>query len=156
MMGPATHPPTSLELAARHVVYELRMWQWAAAQLRENGREQLDTPERNAIIESYLLHLRSLIEFFRSESLRSGDVAAVQYEPNWSVGNYASTLERAWASLNKRLSHITTERLNEEAWPVAQQSFQLAHDAVGVLWEKFDGLLDVERRSWFHPELSAS
>jgi hypothetical protein len=97
------------------------MWQWSAYRLGEFDPEQRDTPERNAVIESYLLHLRNLIEFFRATELRSDDVVALQYVPNWTVGHHAPTLERAWVSLNKRLNHITTERLNKSAWPDVEQ-----------------------------------
>jgi hypothetical protein len=155
-MNSATHSTAILRSAAGHVAYELRMWQWAANLLNGIGPEQQNTPERNALIESYLLHLRNLIEFFRSEGRKTDDVVALLYVPRWNVGDYGSSLESAWVSLNKRLNHITMERLNKSAWPIVEHSWQLAHDAVGILWLKFESELGEDRRAWFHPQISAS
>ena len=141
---------------ASHVAYELRMWQWSGNRLAQFGQKQLGTPERNAVIESYLLHLRNLIEFFRSDGTRSDDVVALNFAPNWALGDHAPVLERAWISLNKRLNHITSERLNKAAWPTVEKSWQRAHDTVAELWLQFETELDDERRAWFHPDFTAS
>ena len=115
-----------------------------------------DTPERNSVIECYLLHLRILIEFFRATRRLPNDVIASDYVPNWNATEHSEELKEAWNALNKRLTHLTAERANTVAWPLAQQSWQQAHDIVGSLWTRFETELDAERRSWFKREVSAS
>jgi len=158
-MGDTRHKRDVLESAAGHVVYELRMWHWATVKLNEMNivsPEVRDSPERNSVLECYLLHLRILIEFFRSSNPRHDDVVASDYVSSWSSEEHFATLGEAWTALNKRLTHLTAECANVVAWPLAQQSWQEAHKAVGELWTRFESALDEERRCWFHPELSSS
>ncbi len=153
------HGPEALEELSGHVLYEWRMWNWAAQQLNEKGEGLVGpgpSPERNALIECYLLHLRNLIEFFRSPGQWEDDVVATDYLSEWGVGQYESTLTAAWEDLNQRLIHITTARADAESWPEVQRSWQAAHDAVVKLWWAFEGKLDPSTLEWFQREQSAS
>lgn len=153
------HGPEALKELAGHLLYEWRMWNWAAHQLNDGvdgpvGRGP--SPERNALIECYLLHLRNLIEFFRSPGQWEDDVVATDYLSNWSVGQCESVLTSAWEGLNKRLNHITTARADAASWSGVQESWQAAHDAVAELWQAFERQLDPTTLEWFQREQSAS
>lgn len=153
------HGPETLEELAGHVLYERHMWNWAAHQLNdevEGPMGQGPSPERNALIECYLLHLRNLIEFFRSPGQREDDVVATDYLSEWSVGQHESTLSLAWEGLNKRLNHITTARADAASWSQVQSSWQAAHDAAVELWQAFEEQLDPTTLEWFQREESAS
>ncbi len=153
------HAPEVLEEIARHVLYEWRMWNWAARRLNESpsGAGACDlSPERNALIECYLLHLRNLIEFFRSSGQREDDVVAADYLSEWSVGQHESALTSAWDGLNKRLNHITTVRADAASWSQVESSWQEAHDVVVELWQTFEEQLDPTTLEWFQREWSAA
>ena len=158
----ATHGPhgaAALEELAGHVLYERRMWNWAAQQLNEKVEGPVGrgpSPERNALIECYLLHLRNLIEFFRSPGQWEDDVVATDYLSEWSVGQHESALTSAWEGLNKRLNHITTARADAASWSHVQRSWQTAYDVVVELWQAFEERLDPKVLEWFHREETAS
>lgn len=154
-----SHGPADLEKLAGHVLYEWRMWNWAAHQLNEIVEGPVGrgpSPERNALIECYLLHLRNLIEFLRSSGQWEDDVVATDYLSEWSVGQHERALTFAWEGLNKRLNHITTARGDATSWSQVQRSWQTAHDVVVQLWQTFEGQLDPTSLGWFQREWSAA
>lgn len=153
------HSRDVLEKSAGHVLYEWRMLNWAAKRLNETGEETDLTgpsPERNSIIECHLLHLRNLVEFFSSPRPRVDDIVAVDYLSQWSVGDRANVLSSAWDGVNKRISHVTTARVDTNSWLRVQSSWQAAHNTVVELWRQFQEQLDPSIREWFQRELSAS
>jgi hypothetical protein len=62
-----------LEEMVGHVLYERRMWQWALEQLIV---ERGPSSERNALIEVYNLHSRTLTEFLACDPKWPTDIVA--------------------------------------------------------------------------------
>jgi hypothetical protein len=77
----------------------------------------------NALLESALIHLRALDDFFYREPNKDtkDDVFAVDYAGGWTLIPLLTKDERA--DINKRLAHITTRRTREpRKWELSSMS----------------------------------
>lgn len=113
MMG-NTAPKTPEELieASRHVLYEFAM-------LRETRRGIQDGLASvwlaNAVLESFLLHFRSLVDFLYKPPTRGDDILACQFfssEGQWEPpqGDLEKALKDAQCRAHKHLAHLTDKR----------------------------------------------
>lgn len=110
-----------LEQMVEHIAYEIEMLQ-ATTQLMQIGRYRAvgGTPEErilaNAILESALIHARSLDKFFSAhQHSQPGDVIARDFLPTWPLRTVLSQKQRDRVS--KRLAHLTTARTaGPEPW----------------------------------------
>jgi hypothetical protein len=108
----ARHSPDVLErMAVEHVTYELRMLGYTAGK----GTPAGDVGLGFAVLESYLLHCRNIAEFLRKgQNLRPNDLVAHDYfDASWA----GVTLPPRFpiTDLNRRLAHLTTDRLTSNA-----------------------------------------
>jgi hypothetical protein len=113
-----------------HVVYEFDMldftagWLQARAQDQEWGAGQALT---NAVLESFALHLRNIIEFMGLKTAQRGDDlradAFVADVDGWRAERDAISFDHraAWSRANKRVAHLTETRRDpaDKAWPLA-------------------------------------
>src|SRR5262245_35794191 len=94
--------------SGEHLRYELQFFFVAA-----RGAARLDKPQEMAsvLIESFVIHLRNLIDFFcvPSGSERPDDVIASDFCPGWSE-SISATLKDAKKRADKELSHLTLGR----------------------------------------------
>jgi hypothetical protein len=113
-----------------HLRYEiwmfLRLGEYlikAEAPVSEQGRVTA-----NAMIESFVIHLRNLITFLYSERLESKDVIAADFyeDPDeWLRRRplISPALRRARTRSHREVVHLTTERIAgrppEKVWPIA-------------------------------------
>lgn len=71
------------------------------------------TELRNAIVDSFLLRSRLLIDFLCRDQARSDDVIGIDYFHDWSPKPYkpymSQELAREREKINKRLVHLTVE-----------------------------------------------
>jgi hypothetical protein len=149
-----------LEGMARHFVYEKRMWQWTWDEL---ARMDHDSPPihhdqalRNALIESHLLHLRALTEFFcPRKNPRVGDVFATHYFPSWNADPEGEQLLASIPSLNKRVGHLTLSRTQFETRKEDESSWYQGRGAMMELLKRFEEMFGEKERRWFNPPLSA-
>jgi len=160
LMGAHELTAEQLEEMARHIVYEMRMWQWTYDALARMDREapsnDSDQGWRNSLIESYLLHQRALTEFFcPRNNPRAGDVFATQYFPSWDAGSEGDELLASIPSLNKRVGHLTLSRIQNETRKVDESSWLQGHVPMMELLKRFEEMFGEKERRWFNPRLSA-
>ena len=105
------------------MLYELHIFRWVAANL---------PPEKgfllSALLESFAIHLRNLIDFFYTPpgNPRNDDLVAADFFDSssaWNSGAIPKSLSDARERANKEISHITYRRKSAtdptKPWPVA-------------------------------------
>jgi hypothetical protein len=103
---PASIPSTPAEILKTHYGYELDMLQKTYAYLA-HGKHAGDEVAENALIESFCIHARALIEFFGRKSV-DGRYRADSY----TNANYTElpideeTLKKLRRKLNKQIAHL--------------------------------------------------
>jgi hypothetical protein len=91
-----------------HLLHELELLMWTASQISSANPPAL----RSALVESFAIHLRNLIDFFfphPRQSSRDDDVLAVHFYPGWNE-TISPALDMAKERANKEISHLTLER----------------------------------------------
>lgn len=116
----------AVEEGLRHIGYELEQACQCAALLRAGTHQNDDDPVvHNALLESMLLHARSLIEFFVRPAGRFDDMALndfVATKPRWKRGPDDAVArlgtEHIKTLLDKHLAHLTWPRVgsNQPSW----------------------------------------
>lgn len=102
--------------------------------------------------ESALLHLRAVAFFLADDVKHLDDVCAISYRPDgWTRPSRDELLGKDGADeLNKRLSHLTTRRLEPGDWfdmlqriPIVVSAFEGFVDALDAVWQlQFAPILD--------------
>ena len=132
-MGKARHGLTDSELLAysnEHVLYEISMLVQCGQLLTHrlvSVSPALATIIRNAIVESFAIHVRNLVDFlYPGTNVKPTDVIADDFfdlgkrPPNFPA--IAPSLEAARKRAHKQVSHLTTGRLAEghpgKSWPL--------------------------------------
>ena len=112
-----------------HVQYEVWMFLRLGQYLTESPHPK-DEQERvlnNAVVESFVIHLRNLIAFLYSVRVQSKDVIAADYfiDPNeWyeKRPSISRELRTARERSHKEVIHLTTDRISgtppEKRWPI--------------------------------------
>ena len=140
---------------AAHILYEKRMWDFANAQLLVRTSESIGNSQyragiRNCLIESYLLHQRTLTEFFCSTSnSKEDDVFAFDYIPEWDAGQDGIMLTSSLRSLNKRWGHLTLLRTKSDTRAADEKVWLEGHGPILRLYRSFLSRLGDDERSWF-------
>ena len=106
-------PPLDLITYSRqHLFHEFKMFWW----LKENIPSYKDGYMHDALVESFVLHLRNLIHFLCRKRQRPDDVIAEDFIDNhvdWAKSK-SPKLEEARIRADKELSHLTYKRKNED------------------------------------------
>lgn len=113
----ANEPPTEDELPqlVEDLAYEVRQFGFSAQRSNEITDQLFRlSMERNAHVESMLIHARCLVDFFLNEP-RKDDVVASHYVPDWSPekdgGEALAWLEASLGTfIDKRVAHLTAYR----------------------------------------------
>jgi hypothetical protein len=112
--------------SGEHLLYELQLFLWTGKELGR-GHEGVI---RSVLIESFVIHLRNLIDFFFTPRSHDDDVIAADFCPPWSEG-ISAKLKEARERANKELSHLTLNRKSgldpSKPWDVGGL-FQEVHD----------------------------
>ncbi|MGA2300734.1 MAG: hypothetical protein ABSG77_08565 [Candidatus Acidiferrum sp.] len=111
-----------LDYSEEHLLYELHIFRWVAENL---------PPEKgfllSALLESFAIHLRNLIDFFYTQpgKARNDDLVAADFFDSpgaWDPGAIPKSLEDARERANKEISHVTYKRKTAtdptKPWPV--------------------------------------
>ncbi len=107
-----------LDYSGEHLMHELSML-WETTEILRERKE--GTAEYVAILESFAIHLRNLIDFFYRPGLDDDVVARnfLDLAVNWTPIEPPS-LTKAHKRANKELSHLTRSRISgnppEKAW----------------------------------------
>lgn len=91
--------------SGEHLLYEFQLFLWTGKEL---GRPHV-SPMRSALIESFVIHLRNLIDFFFTPRSHDDDVIAADLCPGWSE-SISPKLDEAKKRANKELNHLTLGR----------------------------------------------
>ena len=142
-------PPLQNELPqfVEHLHYEYWMFFEAYRLHLEawKNRESFSESEKvkcNALLESYLLHSRNLIEFFsppkkdKISKKRTGDgIYAIDYLGSWKLSKEEKhDLCIESIALNKWLQHVTVARTRSKK----PDQWGKIHDIIHILWNRFD------------------
>ena len=98
-----------LEFSEEHLLYEFQIFRWVADSIAKKPTGF----ESSALLESFIIHLRNLSDFFYSDSDRNDDVLAADFfdkPEEWKSGAMPQTLKDARERANKEVSHITYKR----------------------------------------------
>lgn len=126
MLGVSVGPSKDqLERMKKHIEYEYKMLIHSGTKFLELSQDQTsNVSDKNAYLECFLLHLRVLDEFFRSDKKGNDDDVLASHYSAQKFGALLTDEERE--NVNKRLAHLTLRRLegNENDqnkkynWPV--------------------------------------
>jgi hypothetical protein len=121
-----------------HVVYEFDMFLWLAHVCGSGAKLGAHSTEDavrlgNALIESFVAHLRNVINFLYPESLEGTDVVAADFfAPGvWKRlrPKISGTLKTARVRANKEMAHLTTARITgsppEKAWDYSKLATEI-------------------------------
>jgi len=132
----ATRTRNELIKALTHVGYELAMTAAVLRRLAQLGHSSGVSPDKvatNAYLESMLLHLRSLTDFFVRIRGQSTDIHRDDFLQGWQPAPAAEVRRAAgrYKALNKHLSHLTWERVaaGNQQWDVLAALTDIVHIA---------------------------
>lgn len=139
------------EIAWEHISYEIEMFEYSGSRLVKGIAND---GERNAMLETFLLHARCLYDFlYPSEKIRKDDVLADDFFDDLSELRKTLPQRLAISSyLNRRtgkeVAHITYTRLKvgpmQKQWQVPE-----VHNQIGEAMAIFFETLTEEKRGWF-------
>jgi len=107
-----------LVAVSEHLFYELKMLHFTA---REAANRQAETSElKNAVVESFAMHLRNLRDFFYKTSALKDEALARHYLGTWAPSGHAGKLD---GELSRHIVHLSYKRprLDEQPkeWPIS-------------------------------------
>jgi hypothetical protein len=129
--------PILAEIKNRHLPYEINMLRGTFKQLKQiddNGGVPKEAPiaqkvVRNALIEAFCIHARSLIDFLTNRSdPKAGDGAtAAEFAPNFTSDLDVSVdpLKSIRTKLNKEIFHLTKKRPDTGQFDVSTDGIEL-------------------------------
>jgi hypothetical protein len=138
-----------------HLLYEVEMF-FRPGHLLMSGQLQTSQPEvaivlHNAIIESFVLHLRNLLDFFYTPPRKTDVGATMFYNSGHLPPDFpreSAILHTAHRRAHKEMSHITTER-HWEGDPAKVWEFHRLLREVKPLVERF---LQTASSARVHPD----
>lgn len=104
--------------ACRHIHHELRMMNFTA----EHFEKQNHLDIKSALLESFLIHCRNLIDFFYPTDFCKKDkdnILAEHYVEAWP-NNISDGLNNYRKMVNKKLAHLSYSRIEGTEWPIAE------------------------------------
>ena len=141
-----------LKRDAEHLDYEVWMLMESTERLRGDKPLPSDPVARKALLEAWLIHLRLLLEFFRTTKSKPDDLRAVDYFDGHTDKpkiEQLAPVKDSWENrraqeINKALAHIVQDRakLNTDwnEWDLKLVTSRLT---------TFFDLLPADRRVWF-------
>jgi hypothetical protein len=130
-----------LKAMAEHVRYEVVEFRKAVQSLHALTNKDA---QWNPILESGLLHFRVLRGFFFAEGGKADDVFATHYIGGWKPKR-ASVFDATKDALDKRIAHLTLERLTPWGWDLLGEMSKVVQELV----HDFKSGLAEPERSWF-------
>jgi hypothetical protein len=118
--------------ACKHIYYEVKMLNLTAARLEQTADEDF----QHALLESFLIHCRNLIDFFApTDKMKheKDNIVAEHYIQNWPDDIVIpQILEKNKKQINKWLSHLSYSRNTEIQW-----SYNELQSAINDLMKRF-------------------
>jgi hypothetical protein len=152
---PENAPEYLQRYSKEHLLYEVQMF-FQVGHLLMTGHFQTSQPEvaivlHNAIMESFVLHLRNLLDFFYTAPRKTDVSATMFYDSGHLPPDFpaeSTILSAAHRRAHKEMSHITTER-HWEGNPAKLWEFHRLLREVKPLVEKF---LQTASAARLHPD----
>jgi hypothetical protein len=149
-MKMAAPTPDQLKRASRHVYYEVQMLVDTANALQVRTIDKLT---ENALLESFGVHARALLDFLdRTQSTQDDVYAALYFQPPkvWTQPTFSAVLNPVREDVNKQFAHITFTRLNydpphEKQWAVGPIASEICALIEALFRSKVDPALLDER-----------
>lgn len=123
------------EIWKEHLPYEIDQLRGSFGQLKDKERDDRDDSDvalrvvRNALIESFCVHARSLIDFFANRRIKKTDVTAEDFGHfPASLQTEKEPLKTLRMKINKQIFHLTCNRTIFET-----AKFDLQTDGVHIL-----------------------
>lgn len=149
-----------LEFAKEHIRYEIKMLNFTWNYLSKNNTSPLYLS--NALIESFTLHTRILLEFlYPKEKIRKNDIVGYHYFNNQEeyykyIPKRSIDIENMIQEISKMAAHLTTFRIenNKERkrWNliIIKQNFvsSLQVFLSNALPEKIGDISDLQKLNW--------
>jgi hypothetical protein len=110
-------------------LYELQLFQWTASELRPE--KNITGVLRSVLIESFVIHLRNLIDFFFTPTRDDDDVVATDFCHGWNE-ILSDTLKEAKKRANKELTHLTLGRKSDSDQSKPWKVTELVREVHGV------------------------
>jgi hypothetical protein len=100
-----------MQLFTEHLHYEIDMFFYTLERLRTSSNE-MTAGDRNAFLESFCIHARSLIDFFSSKKTESsGEAAAIQFaDASYQPFPLDPIPGPLYGTLNEQIAHLTYGR----------------------------------------------
>jgi hypothetical protein len=138
------------DFSRQHLGYEAAMFAKARDKILSGAAPGF---ESNVLIETCVLHLRNLIEFFYPKNVQPDDVIAAHYASTWDTQKPAISpaLTAARIRAHKELAHLTVTRKPDGA-PDKPWDFGAICAEMKPVMEAFVGLADPSK---LHPEAVA-
>lgn len=130
-------------MARKHLGYEWWMLTCTAAAVRTVPIAWQD----NAVLESFTIHARVLLDFLSNKTsrrTRPTDVIASDFVNDWTPSSVVSDLADFADLVNWQVAHLTTHRVNQKSLQVAD-----TYRVIGAELRRFVALLPDERAEWF-------
>ncbi len=136
--------------SGEHLLYELQL---LLVTKRELARLDKPSPMASVLIESFVIHLRNLIDFFYYSRVKEDDVIASDFCPGWNE-TISSTLKAAKERANKEVNHLTLERKSgfdsNKPWNVAGLFQEVSAVATTFAGRASPAKLSPEVPKWLH------
>jgi hypothetical protein len=136
-----------LKRAASHVDYEVWMLGETSRRLMQDGPNAGDEIQRRALLESWCVHLRNLIEFFhpnRRDTVSAADFVTDSDAWKRALPALTERERKKRLALHKMLAHLTYERYQRHArWAPIDEGIVIRRLAL------FLRHVTAQRRRWF-------
>jgi hypothetical protein len=126
-----------LQLASDHLFYEVVMFR-SLAEVMASGRFQNDNLINSAVLESFMIHVRILLDFLYADNPKSDDVIAEDffYTPNtWVTKRYEKSelIKTVHKRVGKEIAHLTYERLKQTLETKKWKYIDIANEVVDLI-----------------------
>lgn len=128
-----------------HVRYEWNM----LARTRNCLQGKHDPVVRNALIESFCIHARNLIEFYRNKKgyLNAKDFTGGSYKAKFVAPTSGEIGTKLYAKLNQHVAHLTRDRTADPDMKVTSNDRETIFEALRKEQERFEPLIQVQSTS---------
>jgi hypothetical protein len=140
----------SKDILTKHLPYEIDMLRQTYRKLRQGPLPEWAI--NNALIESFCIHARSLLDFFENRGNKPDDYNAADFTTTFVSGidQSSETIKTIRLKLNKEVFHLMAERKNIET-----EQFNMRTDGTQLIREleqeiqRFEASLPTDLRALF-------
>lgn len=127
-----------LAYADEHLTYEIQMFVGTALFLVNSNKtsdKRIGGVVNNALLESFLIHMRNLIEFLYPQQIKADDVTIEDYLSKKVISDHLPIINKSLIlyreRAHKEIAHLTTKRYTK---PIEKEwSFmQIGHEILGI------------------------